>query len=278
MTRKKGNFSTCELCLTATDMLLRCKNKVHREIIEHYRWKHLQKQQAQRDALDKHIQYCQQERGPDGKPLAALVMSDAITKFRGQTPIIKATNMRKYKIDDNKDTAEDRMFGSLLVCGPVKCFILFHCHDFVGGGANCGIEILRLSLLKLAELLAEHNLNVPMQLYLQFDNCGENKNKVMFSYLSLLNEMGIFTKIKVSFLIVGHTHCLIDQWFSSITKIISKAQFLGTPYAVEALLGSDPGPQSTFSVPKKQVHVHAIYDVAAALMPYINKDIKYYQV
>ena len=77
-------------------------------------------------------------------------------------------------------------------------------------------------------------------LYLQMDNCArENKNWMMFAYLSWLVEKGIFKKVCVGFLIVGyvyldrhyvcwvpalthltqpvhrrHTHCSCDQCFS----------------------------------------------------------------
>ncbi len=38
------------------------------------------------------------------------------------------------------------------------------------------------------------------------------------------------------FLIVGHTHSLIDQYFSVISKKIFKAEFIATPYALHALI------------------------------------------
>jgi hypothetical protein len=53
-------------------------------------------------------------------------------------------------------------------------------------------------------------------LYLQIDNCGENKNKVMFSFLTDLVRRGIFSKVKAGFLMVGHTHEDIDQLVSTI--------------------------------------------------------------
>lgn len=155
---------------------------------------------------------------------------------------------------------------------------MFHCSDFVPGGANCGIEILRLSMLKLAELLAAKNMKLPMHMCLQFDNCGENKNRTTFGYLSLLVELGLFKRINVSFLIVGHTHCLIDQWFSTITKIIKRQRFIGTPLAMENLLYQYQGKKSTFKNPEKQQHVHAVYNIRAMLEPYINENIKWFQV
>ena len=45
---------------------------------------------------------------------------------------------------------------------------------------------------------------LPPVLFLQMDNCWrENKNWIMFSYLSWLVEMGVFRKVQIEFLIVG---------------------------------------------------------------------------
>ena len=48
---------------------------------------------------------------------------------------------------------------------------------------------------------------LPPVLYVQLDNTArENKNSTVFGYLSMLVERGIFKKIKVKVLLVGHTH------------------------------------------------------------------------
>ena len=52
------------------------------------------------------------------------------------------------------------------------------------------IEIIRRALSDLGELLKESNQVVPKILFLQFDNCGENKNKYMMAYCSMLVESG----------------------------------------------------------------------------------------
>ena len=75
-------------------------------------------------------------------------------------------------------------------------------------------EILRQVLLDLDsrnELPSENPT-----LYLQVDNCGENKNKIMIAFLVDLVRQGIFSKIKVGFLMTGHTHKDIDAFFSII--------------------------------------------------------------
>ncbi|XP_053384146.1 uncharacterized protein LOC128550076 [Mercenaria mercenaria] len=57
--------------------------------------------------------------------------------------------------------------------------------------------------------------SLPDTLYLQMDNCArENKNRYILGFLCLLVEKDIFKKVKLSFLMVGHTHEDIDQMFS----------------------------------------------------------------
>ena len=43
----------------------------------------------------------------------------------------------------------------------------------------------------------------------------------MFAYASALVENGYFDVLEVNFLIVGHTHSSIDQYFSVLSKAIS---------------------------------------------------------
>jgi hypothetical protein len=78
-------------------------------------------------------------------------------------------------------------------------------------------------------LLLESSLNVsdprvlykplPQCLYLQLDNCvGENKNRYVFAFLSLLVAKGIFKQVYVGFLMVGHTHEDVDAMFSKFFR------------------------------------------------------------
>jgi hypothetical protein len=62
-------------------------------------------------------------------------------------------------------------------------------------------------LLDYIDHLMQSRGCVPPVLYLQLDNtCRENKNKFVMAFLSYLVYLGIFRKIKVNFLLVGHTH------------------------------------------------------------------------
>jgi len=57
----------------------------------------------------------------------------------------------------------------------------------------------------------------------------------VFTYLSLLVERQYFTTIRVNFLIVGHTHCPIDQYFSTRSKIRKQTHFIGSPLSLQFL-------------------------------------------
>ena len=73
---------------------------------------------------------------------------------------------------------------------------------------------------------------MPEVLYLQLDNVNTNKSKDLMAYLSLLIEKGIFKKIKINFLLVGHTHENIDQLFSRFSVALRQRDAL----TVQALM------------------------------------------
>ena len=49
-----------------------------------------------------------------------------------------------------------------------------------------------------------------------------------------------FDKVLMHFLIVGHTHSVIDQYFSVISRKIFEAEFIATPHALHALIMLTP--------------------------------------
>ncbi|KAL3688687.1 hypothetical protein R1sor_014996 [Riccia sorocarpa] len=64
---------------------------------------------------------------------------------------------------------------------------------------------------------------LPPTLYLQLDNTvRENKNNILFAYLAMLLEKKVFTKIKLGFLLVGHTHDFVDQMFSRFSQALRR--------------------------------------------------------
>ena len=90
----------------------------------------------------------------------------------------------------------------------------------------------------------------------------------MFGYLSLLVQNGYFDEIQVNFLIVGHTHTTIDQYFSVITYKM-RGKFIASPLALQHLFNSCQDP-----LINRQLT--AFYDYRAWLTPVINKDLHHY--
>ena len=108
----------------------------------------------------------------------------------------------------------------------------------------------------------------------------------MFTYISLLVQEGIFKKIEVYFLIVGHTHASIDQFFSILARRISHAYFIGSPLSLRALLlQADFNSNLSGSNKEKRIekpllvkNISVVYDMKKALEPLINKKIMYYPI
>lgn len=128
--------------------------------------------------------------------------------------------------------------------------------------------------------------DLPDHLILQFDNCPENKNKFVFAYISSLVQQGHFKVVEVFFLIVGHTHASIDQYFSKLAKQIHKADFIGSPLALAALLATETmgytlsgHSENTSKVaPLLVKKITVVYDVSNAYFPHINMNLKYYSI
>jgi hypothetical protein len=80
-----------------------------------------------------------------------------------------------------------------------------------------------LTITIIHHVLSHWPGNLPQVLYLQLDNTSrENKYEIVFGYLCILVEMEIFQKVKVGFLLVGHTHDHIDQMFSHFSVTLKR--------------------------------------------------------
>ena len=98
----------------------------------------------------------------------------------------------------------------------------------------------------------------------------------MFCYASMLVEGGFSEEVHLSFLIVGHTHCNLDQNFSVLSKKIDDAAFIGSPLAMRELYGV--AHKKERDRPKLNIHLQYVYDWADHFKDIANKDIKYFQV
>ena len=87
-----------------------------------------------------------------------------------------------------------------------------------------------LIIIILQYVLREWEERIPLILFLQLDNTlRENKNNLVFTYLNILVRKLILKKIKIGFLIVGHTHNNIDQIFSKFSMKLNKVKYFSLP-------------------------------------------------
>ena len=98
----------------------------------------------------------------------------------------------------------------------------------------------------------------------------------MFSYASALVEMGYLDEVFLSFLIVGHTHCNLDQNFSVLAKKIYNSQFIGSPVAMRALYNTAHEDEN--DRPLYNIHLEYVHDFKTQFAPIITKKLKFFQV
>jgi hypothetical protein len=82
-----------------------------------------------------------------------------------------------------------------------------------------------------------------------------------------------FEEIYINFLIVNHTHNIIDQYFSILSKALGPCNWVGSQMSLVNLFDVCHSDES--QKPGVQRELKLIYDVVKAWKPYINEDIKY---
>lgn len=160
-----------------------------REVIRNFKHLHLDQQAKERRWLDVRKLEAQMV-DEHGQPIRALLFEDGMTVYTCRTPYSEVTVKGDAFI-------ETRFIGVEAYCGPIKTVFVYRIDALGPGGANLTVEVIRQALIDLLELLHNRKLKCPMQLGLQFDNSGENKNKELFAYVSILIEDFIFDIVEV---------------------------------------------------------------------------------
>ena len=105
----------------------------------------------------------------------------------------------------------------------------------------------------------------------------------------------MFDKVELFFLIVGHTHASIDQYFSVLANLIIGCDFIGSPLALEYLLAgqemnytlsgeclnkasTSAGGTSSHVKPLLAKKISVVYNLKGAFKPLMNNNIKYYSI
>ena len=114
---------------------------------------------------------------------------------------------------------------------------------FVGSGSTAlfrgilkGAEMCEASLAPQPEALVPASALPPI-LNVQMDNAiGDNKNRYVYAYWSLLVAKRIFREVYVNFMIVGHTHDDIDALFGKWSMLLKKENFPTIPALMKSFM------------------------------------------
>jgi hypothetical protein len=174
----KGSFKGCDLCNQCNALLRNKGRKWTQEMLDiilKFKRLHLKQQQDARLKLALDIEEAKSSRDENGQPKVAFIEPDGVSTWLGNT--IKEGKGKRAGMDNSK-VVENRTIGVDVVCGDIEGKLIYHFDNFHGHGANIMIEVVRQAQKDLSYLLQTRGQMMPRILRLQFDNCGENKNKV----------------------------------------------------------------------------------------------------
>src|SRR5450759_3449135 len=141
--------------------------------------------------------------------------------------VIDGMDQKKTRLPHCPRTPKSMDESCLLQMHVVGCLVFnkeLHSRVFLNypnlhNDGNLTITILQ----RVLNEWEEREGGLPPVLYLQLDNTSrENKNNLLMTYLHMLLRKKVFKKIKIGFLLVGHTHDQIDQMFSTFSKRLGK--------------------------------------------------------
>jgi hypothetical protein len=149
------------------------------------------------------------------RPLLLSIVIDGMDSKKAQVPRLRSDAIFSKDVDNSGRPLETRLVGAHL---PGRGFMGFWVYPYFSQGASgCATLIHRI----LCAVLRKEG-RLPRVLVLHMDNtCKENKNNEMVKYLAFLVFHDVFDEVRIVFLLVGHTHTIIDQRFSVISRALS---------------------------------------------------------
>jgi hypothetical protein len=103
---------------------------------------------------------------------------------------------------------------------------IFVFDDELRKDANLSATLLVKVLMDEKKRREEAGIKWPDVLYLQMDNGSDNKNKEVSALGELVVRIGLFRKVKYSYLPVGHTHEDIDACFGACSNALHRCDAL----------------------------------------------------
>jgi hypothetical protein len=213
--RKWMPFAQCGECARLKTAIASATTKAEREKLRAERTEHLALTTKCRKAYYKNRELARKQ------PEEYLsTITDGMDQAKLRTP--------HFARENKAVTAQlDYTLQGVLFHGAMKrmeCFLIPHTYK---GGSNVTVHCLNESLKRMQAAYKKAGLKWPHTWFLQLDNTTkENKNQFTLAYLQMLVDTGVFKRIEVSFLPVGHTHEDIDQRFSVIARRLRMCNIL----------------------------------------------------
>jgi hypothetical protein len=171
--------------------------------------KHREQQSLEREKLAKHRKKC----FSNPEKYIGIVI-DGMDQKKTRLPHWPRTP----KSVDESCLLQMHVVGSLVFHGELHSRVFLNYPNLHNDG-NLTITILQ----RILNEWEERPGGLPPVLYLQLDNTSrENKNNLLMAYLHMLVKLKVFKKVKIGFLLVGHTHDQIDQMFSTFSKRLGR--------------------------------------------------------
>ncbi|XP_046582541.1 uncharacterized protein LOC124289914, partial [Haliotis rubra] len=228
---KSKDFTQCSLCIVYRDALQR-KNLAKEEVmaLKEAKQGHLALQRLLREKYYKH--------GDKAKRSSSKYVSliiDNMDQNKTNLPVFP----EQSKIDGSLAHVKHHVTGVVDHGNRAAHAVVWN--TCIPGDANVTCTVLLYVLSRIAQLNHGH---LPETLYLQADNSPkDNKNKTVLYFLALLVKLKIFKKVKLSFLMVGHTHEDVDQLFSVFARELRQKPAATRDALLQVLASSnDPKP------------------------------------
>lgn len=94
----------------------------------------------------------------------------------------------------------------------------YRTYPHVKGGTNVAIEVVLHEIERRMDYCLANSLTFPRVLLLQIDGGPENTSKIFYALNEYLVKIGVFDRVEVARLPVGHTHEDIDAMFGVLWR------------------------------------------------------------
>ena len=234
---RKVRMGYCSICANLKSLAKGAKSSMEKDMSKKLLQEHREAQSLERKKAMHHREKCL--KSPEQY---MCLMIDGMDQKKTCLP-----HMRRLPKDINDEClVQMHLVGCLAYNRSVRPHV-FITYPNVHNDPNLTVTVIHRVLMSWGQPL-------PPVLYIQLDNTArENKNSTVFGYLSMLVDQGLFRKVKVNFLLVGHTHDHIDQMFSTFSRQLSRHDAFTLPKLFDVICDA-------YTPRPKVLHLKEVYD------------------